>query len=155
MAGAWSIRRAWRRIGGIERSDANFIERPRATEAEVIEIGLVGLMVLIIVAVGSLALVPWPLLLHVGGWLIVAGLIFGVPTGLLYHVALYRALAPHGRLPPGWYWRPIGLNDLLAPEQRFWVMAWCYAGAAGFFVIILGMVAMVAGMVSAWLQAHG
>ena len=67
------------------------------------------------------------------------GFAFGVPTGLLYHVFLYHALRSADALPRGWWIRPTGLHHLIPPSDRFRVLGWCYAGALGFFVIVIGL----------------
>jgi hypothetical protein len=83
------------------------------------------------------ALAP-DLLLAVGLWGVVAGLGFGVPTGLVYHVELRRALAVRGELPRRWWLRPIALHPLLPPESSFRVLTWCRLGALGCAVAFLG-----------------
>ncbi|MCB9521466.1 MAG: hypothetical protein H6699_11410 [Myxococcales bacterium] len=95
-----------------------------------VAVGLIGL--------GALALVPWALLLKVGGAIVAAGVGFGVPAGVVYHALLYRALAPRGALPPRWLWNPLALHDRLRPGERRAVLAWCYSGGAGFVLIMLG-----------------
>ena len=94
---------------------------------------------------GALFLVAWQTLVTVGAWLVAIGALVGVPTGLLYHIGLYRALRPHGLLPDDWYWRPITLHDRLKQPERRAVLTWCYIGAVGFFVIVAGLVCVAAG----------
>ena len=77
-------------------------------------------------------------LLATGFWLVAAGLGFGLPTGLLYHVELRRSLLAHGRLAPRWWLHPIALHPLLPAEDVFRVMAWCRLGAFGCAVAFLG-----------------
>jgi hypothetical protein len=77
-------------------------------------------------------------LLATGLWLVVAGLGFGLPTGLLYHVELRRSLLALGRLPERWWLHPIALHPLLPPEDTFRVMAWCRLGAFGCAVAFVG-----------------
>ena len=77
-------------------------------------------------------------LLAAGLWAVVAGLAFGLPTGLVYHVELRRVLAAHGVLPRRWWLRPISLHPLLPPEDSFRVLAWCRLGALGCAVAFLG-----------------
>jgi len=81
---------------------------------------------------------PPDLLLAAGLWAVVAGLGFGLPTGLVYHVELHRALATRGELPRRWWLRPIALHPLLPPESSFRVLAWCRLGALGCAVAFLG-----------------
>jgi hypothetical protein len=83
------------------------------------------------------AVAPEALLLA-GLWCVGAGLGFGLPTGLVYHVELRRALAARGELPPRWWLHPIGLHPLLPPEHSFRVLTWCRLGALGCAVAFLG-----------------
>ena len=77
-------------------------------------------------------------LLLTGFWLVAGGLGFGLPTGLLYHLALRRTLLAVGRLPERWWLHPIGLHPLVPPERAFPVMVWCRLGALGCAVAFLG-----------------
>lgn len=101
---------------------------------------------------GALLLLPWETLAAIGMWLIVAGFAVGVPTGVQYHIELYKSLKPTGLLPDGWYWRPIDCNDLVPEADRRRVLQWCYAGAAGFAVILTGVVALGAAVAVQWLR---
>ncbi|RIL04760.1 MAG: hypothetical protein DCC71_12990 [Proteobacteria bacterium] len=103
-----------------------------------------------LLALGALALVlaaPPATLLVAGFWIAAAGLAFGVPTGAIYHVALRRSLAACGRLPARWWIQPTALHGALPGADRARVLAWCYAGAAGFAVTVAGC-ALVA--LAAW-----
>lgn len=84
-------------------------------------------------------------LLVAGFWLVVAGLAFGVPTGVVYHWELWRALRARDRLPPRWWLRPTSLHGELLPRERLRVLSWCYAGAAGFGVTALGCLVVALG----------
>jgi hypothetical protein len=77
-------------------------------------------------------------LLLAGLWLVAAGLGFGLPTGLLYHLALRRSLLGAGRLPERWWLHPIALHPLVPPEDALRVMGWCRLGALGCGVTFLG-----------------
>jgi len=90
--------------------------------------------------VGALTLV-WTGLSLVG-----AGMALGLPTGLLYHVLLYRALRSRGVVPERWWLRPTSLHDDIPDEQRGRVLFWCALGAAGFLVIVLGLVIGTVGL---------
>ena len=67
------------------------------------------------------------------------GFLFGVPAGVVYHVFLYHALRSVDALPRGWWIQPTALHHLIPPRHRFRVLGWCYAGALGFIVIVLGL----------------
>lgn len=74
------------------------------------------------------------------------GLLIGVPTGLWYHVLLYRCLRARGTLPQRWWLRPVVLHPRLAPAERPPVLLWFYAGGAGFMICVLGCGLVVAGV---------
>jgi hypothetical protein len=103
--------------------------------------GEIAIALGILAAFGVLAalLAIAPATLLVGGfWIALAGLAFGVPTGLLYHVALRRSLLATGTLPDRWWWSPTALHDAIPDGDRRWVLGWCYAGALGFLVTVAG-----------------
>ena len=79
-------------------------------------------------------------LLLVGFWTTLGGLALGIPTGALYHVELHRSLSACARLPERWWVSPTSLHGLIPPTDRVRVLGWCYAGAAGFVVTVLGCV---------------
>lgn len=97
----------------------------------------------IVVALGGLAglwaLAPTTLLM-VGFWTTLGGLALGVPTGVLYHVELHRSLSACSRLPARWWVAPTSLHGEIPREDRVRVLGWCYAGAAGFVVTVIGCV---------------
>jgi len=100
---------------------------------------------LVIGTLGALSTAVWAwtgvspdALLASGFWLVVGGLGFGLPTGLLYHVALHRTLGAVGRLPRRWWLHPTALHPWLPAEHRFRVLAWCRLGALGCAVAFLG-----------------
>jgi hypothetical protein len=87
-----------------------------------------------------------PELLLFGGIRVVAlGFALGLPTGAIYHVALYRSLRRVHALPARWWWRPVSHHDLIPDADRARVLGWCYLGAAGFLVIVLGIAIAFAG----------
>jgi hypothetical protein len=80
-----------------------------------------------------------------GLWLVLGGLAFGVPTGFLYHLALRRSLLRSGPLPARWWLRPTQLHDHILGADRRLVLGFCYAGAVGFLVTVLGCVVVAIG----------
>ena len=101
--------------------------------------GALALSLLTALALLGLALAaPPPSLLAVGFWVALGGLALGVPTGLVYHLALRRALLTAGRLPARWWLRPTALHGALPAARRASVLAWCRAGAAGFVISVTG-----------------
>ncbi len=75
-----------------------------------------------------------------GVWAVAGGFGLGVPTGAVYHLLLYRSLQRVDALPERWWLRPTTLHDRIPGEDRGAVLAWCYVGAAGFMVIVFGIV---------------
>ena len=108
------------------------------------------MVALVIAALYGLSWTPADTLMSVGVGLITLGAGVGLPTGFVYHVALYRSLKRGGGPPEGWIWRPTSLHDQVDPLDRAHVLGWCYAGAAGFVVLILGLVAAAAAVFRGW-----
>jgi hypothetical protein len=104
-----------------------------------VELGLVlGLLTALIGGMALVAYAPWDWLFGGGVLFACVGLLVGVPTGLWYHVLLYRALRPRGALPRNWWLRPDRLHALLAEDQLRRVMRPFRWGAAGFVLSIVG-----------------
>jgi hypothetical protein len=104
-----------------------------------LEAGLViGVLSALSAAVWAWTALAPDALLAAGLWLVIGGLAFGLPTGLLYHIELRRSLAALGSLPRHWWLRPIALHPLLPRDAVFRVMAWCRLGAFGCAVAFLG-----------------
>jgi hypothetical protein len=81
----------------------------------------------------------------VGAALVAGGLAVGIPTGFVYHLRLRACLVRSGQLPPHWLLSPTSTHHMLPVKERSRVLAWFYAGAAGFLLIMLGclLVALV------------
>jgi len=101
--------------------------------------------VLLVIGLVAVAITPG-LMVELGLWVLAAGLILGVPTGVWYHVALYRALTGAGNLKPGWWRRPVELHPLLTPRQFIDVRFWFVGGAVGFVLCCIGGVAAIIGL---------
>lgn len=119
------------------------------------EVVLTVLIVVVLVGLGLATLLPWETLFDAGAWLIFVGMLVGVPTGVVYHVLLYRSLEPRGELPSGWYWSAIKFNKLLLETERDTVMPWVYVSGLFFFVVVLGLLAIGAAMLAAYAQITG
>ena len=91
-------------------------------------------------------LVPPHLWVDGGIGLMWAGMVFGVPAGLWYHVLLARALRPIGALPERWWLRPTALHGALPVAARRPVLFWCGFGALGFVVAVAGCLAVAVGV---------
>ena len=109
------------------------------------EIGLFVLLVGALATVSFVRLVPGDTVLLGGAALVALGMLVGVPTGLVYHVALYRALRPRGALPARWWVAPLKLHPRLEARDRRRVMPWFWLGAAGFLLTCLGCVLVAIG----------
>jgi hypothetical protein len=95
-------------------------------------------LVAVLCGVAATWSVPPATLLVAGFWTTLAGLAFGVPTGVLYHVALRRSLLSCARLPERWWLNPTALHGEIPEADRLRVLGWCGAGAAGFLVTLAG-----------------
>jgi hypothetical protein len=132
-------------LGVSSRGSARPKRRTAAAIRQASESGSVFEAFLVVTAgallwLATLAMHLSPELLLFGGlWTTGAGFALGLPTGAIYHYVLYRSLERADALPEGWYWRPLSHHDRVPAADRFAVLAWCYAGAAGFFVILIGL----------------
>ena len=105
--------------------------------------GVVGL-----VLIGFISVVITPqIMIELGLWVLAVGLLIGIPTGLWYHVVLYKQFAPRTTLPPRWWRAPVELHPLLTPQEFRRVRPWFVAGAAGFVLCCIGGLAAIAGLV--------
>jgi len=91
-------------------------------------------------------LVPAQWFVDAGTQAIALGMLFGVPTGLWYHVRLARSLGRAGRLPSRWWLQPVGLHDQIPPADRGGVLRCFYLGGIGFLLTALGCVGVVMGV---------
>jgi hypothetical protein len=108
----------------------------------------------LVVGATAVVVVPWSSLLAAGVVTTATGLVFGVATGLWYHVALGRALAAASALTPRWWLRPVPLHERLQARALRPVLPWFYAGAAGFVVTLAGIAMIALGMaVALWRAA--
>lgn len=114
------------------------------------EILLVLLALLAVGAVGVLTSVLTPkLMAEAGLWTLTAGLATGLPTGLWYHVVLYRLLARRMRLPDRWWISPSNLHRHLTQEEIARITPWFLLGGIGFLLCLAGGLAAMAGLVMA------
>ena len=73
-----------------------------------------------------------------GTVLTLAGLVGGGGAGIVYHLALRKALVRLGAGTRGWLWSPASRHGLLDEQARRRVLPWFRIGAAGFFVCLAG-----------------
>ena len=112
-----------------------------------IEILLVLGALVAVGALGVLATVLTPALMtELGLWILLGGLVTGVPAGLWYHVVLYRTLARKMPLPATWWLAPVALHPHLAPHEYTPIKPWFMLGALGFTLSLVGGIAAIAGV---------
>ncbi|MEM7411779.1 MAG: hypothetical protein AAF430_16230 [Myxococcota bacterium] len=104
-------------------------------------------------AVALLALLGWlgPAVsalgwMQAGAVCIGAGLLLGVPTGVVYHWRLAAVLRARECLPARWWLRPVSLHGRLLPGERRSVHRWFFLGGAGFLLTLLGCALVVWGV---------
>lgn len=106
-----------------------------------------------VIALITIVITP-ELMIELGLWVLAVGLLIGIPTGLWYHLVLYRQLAPRMALPPRWWRAPVELHPLLTPVEFRRVRPWFLAGAAGFLLCCVGGVAAIMGLLVTRLLAE-
>ena len=86
------------------------------------------------------------IMIEFGLWILAGGLLIGLPSGVWYHVTLYRALNRRMKLPAGWWRAPVTLHAKLTPSEFQPIRPWFVAGAAGFVLCCVGGLAAIAGL---------
>ena len=100
-----------------------------------------------VAVIGFIAKIMTPMIMiEFGLWILAGGLLIGIPSGLWYHVMLYRALKRRMMPPAGWWRRPVELHARLSPLEFRPVRPWFVAGAAGFVLCCVGGLAAIAGL---------
>jgi hypothetical protein len=118
-----------------------------AYNAPMAEIVLVLLGLLLVGVLGLLAAILTPALLAAGGfWTLAAGLLLGLPTGVWYHVLLYRILAARMTLPVRWWASPSDLHRHLDRDDLRRIRPWYLLGGIGFLLCLGGGLAAGAGL---------
>ncbi|MFQ5930906.1 MAG: hypothetical protein ACE5MM_00715 [Nitrospiraceae bacterium] len=98
---------------------------------------------------GFLATVLTPALMtELGLWILLGGLVIGVPAGLWYHTLLYRTLARKMPLPSKWWLAPVVLHPHLAPDEFAPIHPWYMLGALGFTLSLVGGITALAGLLT-------
>jgi hypothetical protein len=90
--------------------------------------------------------VPLPIVASTALALMGVGLLFGVPSGLYFHVLLHRALARLGAVPRGWYWNPTRHYEALDEQTARPMRPYLVAGALSFGLIVLGLLLSIAAL---------
>ncbi|MEK6683574.1 MAG: hypothetical protein AABY46_02840 [Nitrospirota bacterium] len=113
-----------------------------------LELTMVVLMVTAVLAVQWMMQVSFSAstLTVLGLTVMAAGIIEGIPTGLYYHIVLYRLLRPRGQLPPGWWISPSQYHVHLTEEEGRRVRRWFFIGGLGFLLCMVGGILALSGM---------
>ena len=111
-------------------------------------------MLLLLGALGAVRVVPWSTLLDTGYEVMLDSAAVGIPTELVYYVALPVALRYSGVLPRGWFWRPFEHHHRLSRVQKWLVLPWFFTGALAFLGIVFGIAVTVLGMIAAVVQTR-
>lgn len=74
------------------------------------------------------------------------GFAYGIPTAIVYHWLLYRALVRHDRLPPRWWISPTSHHALVPPSERPPILFWAAIGGSGFLVVVVGILLTTLGL---------
>jgi hypothetical protein len=85
-------------------------------------------------------------LIQVGLILLAIGITEGIPTGLYYHVLLYKTLHPRGQLPIRWWISPQQYHVHLNQEENRRIRRWFFLGGLGFFLCMIGGAVAFIGM---------
>jgi hypothetical protein len=75
-----------------------------------------------------------------------SGLVYGIPTAIVYHWALHRSLVRVDRLPNRWWLAPTALHGLIPSADRRLILTWGAIGGSGFLVTVLGFIVTSIGL---------
>lgn len=106
----------------------------------------------LVVGFAATAIVAWTSLLLAGALVTGAGLAFGLPAALWYHIVLARALLAAKALGPRWWLQPVAQHARLDEAGRRRVMPWFHAGGAGFVVTVIGLALFALGVAGGHLR---
>jgi hypothetical protein len=110
----------------------------------------ITLVLVALVAAGVIGLVGASvtpgLIAAIGVGALLLGLAVGVPTGLWYHVILYRCVSAKIALPPTWWLSPAALHRHLTPAETRRISPWNRVGGLGFVLCLVGGLAAIAGL---------
>jgi hypothetical protein len=107
------------------------------------------LVLLAVVTVALVGLVTPGLMTAVGLGTLLLGLVMGLPTGLWYHVILYRYVSLKVPLPRTWWLSPSELHRHLTDAEQRRIAPWYRIGGVGFVLCVLGGLAAMAGLLLA------
>ena len=114
-----------------------------------LEVTLVLVAVVAVGLAGILATLPASTLMTVAGVAtLTVGLAIGLPTGLWYHVILYRLVSAKSPLPRAWWLSPSSLHGHLTRAEERQITLWYRIGGAGFVLAVAGGLAAIAGLLA-------
>ena len=109
----------------------------------------ITLVLVTLVVVGLGGFVTPSSIATIGIAVLVLGIVIAVPTGLWYHVTLYRCMRAKISLPRTWWLSPSGLHPHLTDVERRRIDPWYRAGGIGFVLCLGGGVAAISGLLLA------
>ena len=115
-----------------------------------LEITLV-LITLVVLGLGAItaAVVTPSLIATVGVGILLLGLAMALPTGIWYHVAIYRCVSAKVPLPRTWWVSPAGLHVHLTDVEQRRIRPWYRIGGIGFVLCLIGGGVAIGGMLLA------
>ncbi|HET8575878.1 MAG TPA: hypothetical protein VFO18_02175 [Methylomirabilota bacterium] len=109
----------------------------------------ITLVLMAIVAVGLIGFVATAFTPHfmtaIGLSTLLLGLVMGVPTGVWYHVILYRFVSAKAPLPRTWWLSPSTLHRQLTDAEQSRIRPWYRIGGLGFVLCVAGGLIAIAG----------
>ena len=98
------------------------------------------LITLVVVGLGGVtaAVVAPSLIATVGASVLLLGLAMALPTGIWYHVAIYRCVSAKMPLPTTWWFSPAGLHVHLTEIEQQRIRPWYRIGGIGFVLCLIG-----------------
>ena len=113
----------------------------------------IALVLIALVGVGlggaAAAVVTPGLIVTAGIGVLLLGLVLALPTGLWYHVVLYRCVSPKISLPRTWWISPSDLHAHLTDVERRRITPWYRIGGLGFVLCLVGGGAAIGGLLLA------
>ncbi len=112
-----------------------------------LEIALVVIALSTVGIVGLLASTfSYGVVTVIGFTTLIVGLVLGVPTGLWYHVVLYRFVASRVSVPSRWWLSPSNLHRHLTDDEERHIRPWYRIGGVGFVLCVAGGVLAISGL---------
>lgn len=101
----------------------------------------------LLAVLGTLTTITTPLgMVELGVATLAAGLLAGIPSGLWYHVVLYRTIAKKTTIPKQWWIAPSRLHAALTPLESSAIRPWFLLGASGVLLCCVGGPLALAGL---------